>query len=315
VRRSPSPTITDNDGPWVDIDPTYPGDYFGRAWTPGEDSYLQIYNPHDVAVQVRVTYVGATGAGVRLPHTLGDRQRLGLHVPSDDLVERQGGQGSAVVQSLDVTRRLVAEIAGYAGSGCQTGEATEGVSPEPVWTLAEGATGLSVGFQEWITVFNPSSQPVTATLTYYGAAGPLGAQAVAIPSGPGLHTVYVNTHWSSVEHSTTVTAVGQDSGTPVRIVVERRMRWHGSLEGHSSTGQYVANLLWEFPEGGTGLFSTFIALFNPHTAAATVRLYYRHENGSVYYQDVEVPAQSRITVGGPGFGFYALATGAVARDA
>jgi hypothetical protein len=88
------------------------------------------------------------------------------------------------------------------------------------------------------------------------------------------------------------------------------MRWHGSLEGHSSTGQYVANLLWEFPEGGTGLFSTFIALFNPHTAAATVRLYYRHETGSVYYQDVGVPAQSRITVGSPGF----LPAGAYATE-
>src|SRR5690606_17151718 len=111
------------------------------------------------------------------------------------------------------SRPVVAEIVGYAGSGWQTGEATEGVTPATSWTLAEGATGLSVGFQEWITVFNPSSEPVNATWFYYGATGPVGAQTIAIPSGPGLHTVHVNANWSTIEHGTKVTAVGQDSGT------------------------------------------------------------------------------------------------------
>ena len=302
-------TIHDDDGPWEPIDPALPGDYFARAWTPGEDSYIQIYNPHDVAVTARVTYVRAYGAGVRRTYTLGARQRLGLHVPSDAFVTGQA-QGSAVVQSTDTSRPLVAELMHYAGSGWQSGEATEGVSPATSWTLAEGATGLSVGFQEWITVFNPSSEPVNAHVVYYGASGMVGAETVAIPSGPGLFTRHVNVHWGQIEHSTVVTATGQDSGTTVPIVVERRMRWNGALEGHSSAGQHTASWLWEFPEGGTGVFSTFIALFNPHAAPSTVRLYYRHENGSVYYQDVGVPAQSRITVGSPGF----LPAGAYATE-
>jgi hypothetical protein len=137
----------------------------------------------------------------------------------------------------------------------------------------------------------------------------VGGETVAIPSGPGLFTRRVNDHWGQIEHSTVVSAVGQDSGTAVPIVVERRMRWNGALEGHSSAGQSSA-YGWEFPEGGSGLFSTFIAVFNPHTVPITVRIHYRHENGSVYTQDVGAPAQSRITVGTPSF----LPAGAYATE-
>lgn len=291
-------TILDNDGPWVDINAALPGDYFARAWTPGEDSYVQIYNPHDVAVAARVTYVRANGAGVRREYTLAARQRLGLHVPSDPFVTGQA-QGSAAVQSTDTGRPLVAELVHYAGGGWQTGESTEGVTPATSWTLAEGATGLSVGFQEWITVFNPSSEPVTAYLQYYGANGQIGGEAVAIPSGPGVFTRHVNIHWAHSEHSTVATAVGQDSGVSVPIVVERRMRWNGGLEGHSSTGQAVLQMSREFAEGGSGLFSTFVALFNPGPTTAPVLLIYRHENGSLYSQQVYVGATQRAVVGTP----------------
>jgi YD repeat-containing protein len=293
---SPVVEITDDDGPWVDIDPALPGDYFARAWTPGEDSYIQIYNPHDVGVTARVTYIQAEGQGVRRTYALAARQRLGLHVPSDAFVSGQGVQGSAVVQTLDASRPLVAELVHYAGSGWQTGEATEGVSPALSWTLAEGATGLSVGFQEWITVFNPTSQPVTATLKYYTASGLVHTQTQNVPSGPGLWGIHVNALWPQIEHSTVVTAVGEDSGTAVPLVVERRTRWGNGLEGHSSAGASTAATAWHFAEGSKGLFDTYVAVFNPGPNPAQVVLHYRHENGTLPSEQVTVPAQRRVVV-------------------
>ena len=56
---------------------------------------------------------------------------------------------------------------------------------------------------------------------------------------------------------------------------------------------------WEFAEGGSGYFSTFLAVWNPNPAGATVRVYYRHENGSVYWQDVALPALGRAVLGTP----------------
>ena len=47
------------------------------------------------------------------------------------------------------------------------------------------------------------------------------------------------------------------------------------------------------------MFSTYVAVFNPNPVATTVRVYYRHENGSVYSQDVGLPAFGRAVVGTP----------------
>ena len=63
---------------------------------------------------------------------------------------------------------------------------------------------------------------------------------------------------------------------------------------------------------GSGYFSTFLAVWNPNPPAATVRVYYRHENGSVYWQDVALPALGRAVLGTPswmpagGFGIEVL---------
>ena len=56
---------------------------------------------------------------------------------------------------------------------------------------------------------------------------------------------------------------------------------------------------WDFAEGGSGAFTTYVAVWNPNATATGVRLYYRHENGTVYSQDVTLPALGRAVVGTP----------------
>lgn len=158
---------------------------------------------------------------------------------------------------------------------------------------------MSVGFQEFFTLFNPTNEPLSAALVFYGASGSiLHVEPVNVPAGPGLSQVHVNTVLPSSEHSTNAYAYGRETGQPAAIVVERLMRWNG-VEGHRSTGASSAYPFWEFAEGGSGAFSTFVALWNPNATAATVRVYYRHENGNLYSQDVALAALGRAVVGTP----------------
>lgn len=128
-------------------------------------------------------------------------------------------------------------------------------------------------------------------------------QQVAVPSGPGRVEVHVNAvpGFAQAEHSTQVTAVGQQTGQAVPLVVERRMRWGAGTEGHSSVGSHGASPTWEFAEGGKGVFSTYVAIFNQNAAPMTVRIWYRHENGTLPSQDVTIPASSRVVVGTPSY--------------
>lgn len=122
-------TVLDDDGPRVEIDPTYPGDYFALAHTTaGDQTYIQIYNPHSVAVTALVTYVRHSGQGEQHKYVLSPKQRLGLHVNADPFI-LPNVPASAVVQSLDTARPLVAELANYWGGNWEGGEATEGVTP------------------------------------------------------------------------------------------------------------------------------------------------------------------------------------------
>ncbi len=179
-------TIVDDDGPRVPIDPALPGDYFALAHTSTtDDTYLLIYNPHTVAVTARVTYVQPSGKGVQRTYALGAKQRIGLHVNADPFVIANTPH-AAVVQTEDAARPLVAELSNYAGSGWQSGEATEGVTPSSTWLFAEGATGLSVNFQESFAIFNPSNEAVNVAMTFYGATGAvLLTKDGADPGGPG----------------------------------------------------------------------------------------------------------------------------------
>ncbi len=109
----------------------------------------------------------------------------------------------------------------------------------------------------------------------------------------------VNPDLPSSEHSTDVSALGRDTGQPRPIVVERLMRWNNQTEGHRSTGTSFPYGLREFAEGGGGFFTTYLALWNTSASAGTFRVYYRHENGSVYSQDVVIAALARVVLGTP----------------
>ncbi|MCC6161768.1 MAG: hypothetical protein IT182_00260 [Acidobacteria bacterium] len=116
--------------------------------------------------------------------------------------------------------------------------------PSSTWLCAEGATGLSVHFQESFAIFNPSDEAVNVAMTFYGATGAvLLTRTVPIPAGPGVTRVTVNPDLPTSEHSTRLVATGRDTGQPRGIVAERLMRWHSQIEGHRSALAMVADSL------------------------------------------------------------------------
>ena len=134
-----------------------------RTRRPVTRHYLQIYNPHTVAVTARVTYVRHTGAGVRSrgsPQSV-PSQRIGLHVQRGMPSSAPNVPTSAVVQQP----RRGLPTGGGAGQllGWQLGgrrSHRRGVARAAV-ALCRGSHGpCRSGFQEYFTIFNPTSEPL-----------------------------------------------------------------------------------------------------------------------------------------------------------
>ena len=287
-------TIVDNEPPRAPIDLTKQGVYFADSTAlAGKDDYVVIGNHHDTsALTARLTFTRPNGSGITRDVVVGPKGRYSFRVSDEP------GLGatdvSLAVQSLTPNVPVMADHVVYEGTGWQAGRATEGVSPSPVWYLPEGSVGY---FDEWITVFNPTSDPVNVWFSFMGSGV---GTVLPIPAGPGRPKINVRDYLTG-DHATQI--VGYKMGTEIQspIVVERTMFWQTDRrEAHSSPGIPSTDLSmnWYFAEGSTG-FNTYLALGNPYSYAAPTTIQYLHENGSVYSESVTVPASGRLTVPAP----------------
>jgi hypothetical protein len=252
----------------------------------GYDDYLIIGNRHAVAVTARLTFTRNDGSGTTRDVVVPATGRLTLRVGDEPGIGTE--DVSMAVQSTDAAHPLDADHSVYWGSGWQAGRSTEGVSPSQTWYFAEGSIGY---FEEWITLFNPTTSAQDVWIGFYGPSGGLYSQWTHIEPGPGRTKIRVRDLIGSTDNGTRIWCA-------VPIVAERTMTWQlgaDEREGHSSPGSPIGSTTWYFAEGDTG-FSTYLALLNLDATQANVRVEYLHENGTAYTQNVTVPAYSRATV-------------------
>jgi hypothetical protein len=217
------------------------------------------------------------------------------------------------VQTTDAAKPLVNEHSGYSGPAFQGGRNDIGSIPVPTWYFGEG---VSNGFfDETITIFNPTTTPVTGYLNIVTPNGANQSFPYSVPTGPGRTEIRVNNIWAGGDHGTSVTAVVNGTSTPANVVVQRTLRWPiGAIhETSTSSGVSAPALTWYFGEGGKGAWSTFISFMNPSTSqTAEIAVYYTHDNGQTYTQNVSIPPQRRVTVSPPASvpdGGFAIDTG------
>jgi YD repeat-containing protein len=292
-------TIVDNEPPRVPIDLTKQGVFFADTTAlAGKDDYVVIGNHHDTSwMTVRLTFTRPDGSGLARDVALAPKGRYSFRVSDEPGLGPT--DASLAVQSLTPNVPVMADHVVYEGPGWEAGRGTEGVPLSPVWYLPEGSVGY---FEEWITVFNPSSEPINVWFSFMGASNNSTGTVLPIPTGPGRIKIKVRDYLLG-DHATQI--VGYKAGTEIQtpIAVERTMFWETDRrESHSSPGLPGADLSmnWYFAEGSTG-FNTFVALGNPYSYDTPVTVQYLHENGATYSESITLPAFSRRTVQAPGW--------------
>lgn len=165
-------------------------------------------------------------------------------------------------------------------------------APSTSWYFAEGATGY---FSLFYMLFNPNDQPATVTMTHLREGG--GTPVVDVTTVPPFsrRTVYVN-GIPALAQGAFATVVTSDQP----IAAERAMYVNDAGQvfagGTVGGGATALSNHWEFAEGGTGFFRTYLLIGNPHTQDTTANVRYQLPDGTILYKSHPVPAQARLTI-------------------
>lgn len=278
---------------WFEVD-----DYvvsFAEGYTgAGFQEYLCIGNPHPWSAQVSVFLIFPDGSGLQGDFDIPSESRTTIDV---NQVVGPGMEVSALVQS---NLEIVVERPLYFayGNGWTGGSDVVG-SPwfSTGWCFAEGYTGA--GFEEWITVLNPTSY--TANLTFHfqtQEAGELDAQG-SVP--PGSRRSFKANDLLGAGYQC---ALFLESDQP--IVAERscyfdylgmgNYHWTG---GHCVMGTPFMTKEYFFAEGTTrGNFEEWITLQNIDAFPITVNASYQlgAGQGGVINKSYTIGPEQRYTV-------------------
>ncbi len=262
--------------------------YFAEGTTrPGFDEWICIQNSGDGDANVTLTYMLETGANIE------DNIVVPAHSRSTVNVNAAVGPGHDVSTRVSADRFIVAErpmyfdFYGWTGGHCTLG-ATE---TSRLWYFAEGTTRS--GFEEYLTMQNPSGRDARVDITYVLGDGTTVPTEAYVGAGSRA-TVNVN---AAVGPEQDVSMVVECED--VAIVAERPMYfdYRGLTGGHCVMGSNSLDTQWYFAEGTTRSgFDTYICLQNPYDVDATASLTFILEDGSTVVQPMLVPATSRQTL-------------------
>jgi hypothetical protein len=196
--------------------------HFAEGYTgAGFDQYLTILNPNDAPASVTITYFLASGAPVEktlvVPATA--RRTVVVHDAREGV-----GRGREVSARVTTTHPdgIVVERPMYFsyGSGITGGHNVMGApDPRQAWYFAEGYTGP--GFDEYLTITNPSARDAEVSITYYLKSGAPVVKRLTARANARM-TVVVHEAAQGVGRGQEV-AAKVESTNGVGIVVERPM--------------------------------------------------------------------------------------------
>jgi thermitase len=188
----------------------------------------------------------------------------------------------------------------FAGTVVDGGHNVVGAAaPRQSWLFAEGYT--PDGFDEYLTIMNPSSNVAPVTITYYLSDGASEVETINVARNS---RATVNVHdgvTEGVGRGLTLSAKVETTN-PDGIVVERPMyfRYSDSVKGgHNALGAAEAKTAWYFAEGYTGDgFDEYLTILNPDpTTDAQVKItYYLGAGAASQIVNLAVGHGSRATV-------------------
>jgi len=277
--------------------------YFAEGYTgAGFDEWICVLNPGDVTANL--TFFFQT-------QEEGEKKVEGFSVPAhsrgsfkaNQLLNNQSFQTSLKLTSdhpVVAERPMYFSYSGTANYGWTGGSCVMGTPLlSSSYFFAEGTT--RAGFEEWLTLQNPSPAPITVQATYYlGSGAPVNK----------TYTIDANRRSTVLVNSDTV-GVGAEKDVSVLLtcpspfLAERPMYFdyrglanHNWTGGHCVIGATAPASEWFFAEGYTGDgFEEWLCVQNPNAAPATLTItYYPEGGGAAIVRTHSILANSRYTV-------------------
>ncbi len=272
--------------------------YFAEGFTgQGFDEWISVLNPGADAANVTFQFQTKDGLASKPGYQVLPNSR-GTFKINDVL-------GSGIENSLHLvsSQAVIAEramyfsYAGFGNWGWQGGHCVMGAtSLANTYYFAEGYTGD--GFEEWLTLQNPGSSPITVDASYQLGAGegtvPLKHYPVA---ANGRSTIFVPQEAGfgknvSVKLSSSSTFLAE---RPIYFLYQYLGASFSG--GHCVIGATAAATDWSFAEGYTGTgFHEWLTLQNPGDSPAQVIVTYMPQGGAAFGTPHQIPAKSRYTV-------------------
>jgi len=264
------------------------------ATQPGFEEWISLMNPGSLANKVKITYM-FPGGGTQV-------QTVSMAPTSREtvLVNNAVGPNKDVSAKVEAEQPIIAERPMYfmyhgawSGGDSQVGA----TAPNTSWFLAEGTTRNNQydgAFEEWISIQNPGDKAARVGFQYMFTGG--ATQGASKTIGPhSRETILVN----NVVGANKDVSVQMTSTEP--IVVERPMyyNYHNNISGGDvELGCTGANKSWYFAEGTTRQgFEEWTTLQNPGAQPTTANITYMFGDGTTQTQSVDLPANSRTTIG------------------
>lgn len=274
--------------------------YFAEGYTGnGFDEWICVLNPGECDANLEFNFqTSEEGPLRRTGYSVPARSRQTFKV--NDVL----GEGFQASLRLDSDQPVVAErvmyfdYMGTGAHGWQGGHCVMGAtSLGKEFYFAEGCT--REGFEEWITLQNPHTEPISVEAVYQVGQGQ-GAEVVS------AYDVGAESRLTLLVRD----EVGEGKDVSIRLtsdadfLAERPMYFdyrYPGLEargGHCVIGAASPAWQWHFAEGYTGAaFSQWLCLQNPGDQESMVEIsYYTQEEGPLDCKAVTVPANSRDTI-------------------
>ncbi len=166
--------------------------YFAEGTTrAGFEEWLTVQNPHPYSITVDASYQLGEGQGssVFRQYGVAPASRITLFVAAEVGTEKDVSVRLFSSDPFLAERPLYFDYtaggAHWTGGTCVVGAS----SPRPNWFFAEGCT--IPGFQEYLTLQNPSGQDAQVEISYLTQEGPLSLRYLRVPAGSRT-TVPVN---------------------------------------------------------------------------------------------------------------------------
>jgi hypothetical protein len=270
--------------------------YFAEGYTgSGFSEFLTLANPNPVQANVQVTYLLGSGAPILKTYQVAANARATI------VVNQEVGPNQNVSMVVNSDQPIVAErpmyftYTGLPGYSIPGGSDVLGAT-QLATSFDFGYLDTSAGHATFLTILNPNSSTLTATIQYFSAAGGAGTTVVHTVPANSRGTVAVNIEGLAPGSYSALVSLDQPG------LVERPMYLKDSVTGYTGSADVVGVATpqtdWYFAEGYTNTtFSERYYLSNPNpsqSANATVTFFL--STGTTQTKTVTIPAGGQVVV-------------------